>query len=194
MLQQTYTKQICSYIAWASQGLSLLMYSQALEDYDLCMKCKICMYIKSLKVLQILYCVNCSAKKSTFEWEHVDGVREKTVFHWLRNTEEAVTFFRPLKPKPGENDYAKTFPLNHVTKEKYDRGKNFSKSELIDTSSEFAPKHYLCFTNHKAVLTFCQGALHAVTLLCPWILGNNTNLVRETNTCSFRVHGWRIKW
>lgn len=62
-------------------------------------------------------------KESTFEWEHVDGVWEKTVFHWLRNTEEAVTFFRPLKPKPGENDCAKTFPLNHVTKEKYDRGK-----------------------------------------------------------------------
>lgn len=82
------------------------------------------MYIKSLKVLQILYCVNCSAKKSTFEWEHVDEVWEKTVFHWLRNTEEAVTFFRPLKPKPGENDCAKTFPLNHVTK------KNMTEEKL----------------------------------------------------------------
>lgn len=151
------------------------------------------MYIKSLKVLQILYCVNCSAKKSTFEREHVDGVWEKTVFHWLRNTEEAVTFFRPLKPKPGENDCAKTFPLNHVTK------KNMTEEKLQQIWVNWhqlgvCSKTLLMFYKSQSSSHFCQGALHAVTLLCPWILGNNTNLVRETNTCSFRVHGWRIKW
>lgn len=154
---------------------------------------KINAYIKALKVLQIPYCVNYSAKKSTFEWEHAVGVREKTVFRWLHSTEEAVTFSRQLKPvrRARRERLCQNISLKSCGKKTKKRhSKSFNKSELTPAWSLLqntilllfyksqSCTHFLsrCFSCSNTFMTTDTRKQYKLSernqhlqLLCPWV-------------------------
>lgn len=109
-----------------------------------------------------------------------------------------------LKPYGGKRKIWQTNKQTNQTNTKNTKNNNnnnktpFNKLQLmkLTPSWEFAAKSlFSCyFTNHNSVFAFCECVLHAVIILCPLILRNIINPVREINTCIFHVHECRKKW